>query len=181
MRSRLYCGRCWPPKCEYLLMWAFIVCSRARCILASDEGVVVRAWPAYCRPGVWKAEARATLFHSSACIYAHALLQWQRWRRLPPALYRALSTMTHILIVEDESEIAGYLRRGLAFEGYSAEIAANGLTARIRAAPCGSCPRGNRLRRAAAHSCRFSDRRIRSSRRACRPCPDRGNRRARVA
>ena len=33
--------------------------------------------------------------------------------------------MTHILIVEDESEIAGYLRRGLAFEGYSAEIAAN--------------------------------------------------------
>ena len=37
--------------------------------------------------------------------------------------------MTHILIVEDESEIAGYLRRGLAFEGYSAEIAANGLSA----------------------------------------------------
>jgi DNA-binding response OmpR family regulator len=34
--------------------------------------------------------------------------------------------MTHILIVEDESEIAGYLRRGLAFEGYSVEIAANG-------------------------------------------------------
>ena len=37
--------------------------------------------------------------------------------------------MTHILIVEDESEIAGYLRRGLAFEGYSAEIAVNGLSA----------------------------------------------------
>ncbi|MEP7189781.1 MAG: response regulator transcription factor, partial [Roseiflexaceae bacterium] len=37
--------------------------------------------------------------------------------------------MTHILIVEDESEIAGYLRRGLAFEGYSAEIAVNGLAA----------------------------------------------------
>ena len=37
--------------------------------------------------------------------------------------------MTHILIVEDEGEIAGYLRRGLAFEGYSAEIAANGLAA----------------------------------------------------
>src|SRR3954462_11575354 len=37
--------------------------------------------------------------------------------------------MTHILIVEDESEIAGYLRRGLAFEGYSAEIAANGSSA----------------------------------------------------
>src|SRR3954468_7239196 len=37
--------------------------------------------------------------------------------------------MTHILIVEDESEIAGYLRRGLAFEGYSVEIAANGLSA----------------------------------------------------
>jgi two-component system, OmpR family, response regulator MprA len=37
--------------------------------------------------------------------------------------------MTHILIVEDESEIAGYLRRGLAFEGYSAEIAANGMAA----------------------------------------------------
>jgi DNA-binding response OmpR family regulator len=37
--------------------------------------------------------------------------------------------MTHILIVEDENEIAGYLRRGLAFEGYSVEIAANGLSA----------------------------------------------------
>ena len=37
--------------------------------------------------------------------------------------------MTHILIVEDESEIAGYLRRGLAFEGYSVEIAANGTAA----------------------------------------------------
>src|SRR4029079_18686014 len=45
------------------------------------------------------------------------------------SLHQALSTMTHILIVEDESEIAGYLRRGLAFEGYSAEIAANGLSA----------------------------------------------------
>ncbi len=37
--------------------------------------------------------------------------------------------MPHILIVEDEGEIAGYLRRGLAFEGYSAEIAASGLSA----------------------------------------------------
>jgi DNA-binding response OmpR family regulator len=37
--------------------------------------------------------------------------------------------MTHVLIVEDESEIAGYLRRGLAFEGYSVEIAENGLAA----------------------------------------------------
>ncbi|MBK9710006.1 MAG: response regulator transcription factor [Kouleothrix sp.] len=37
--------------------------------------------------------------------------------------------MTHILIVEDESEIAGYLRRGLAFEGYSVEIAATGAAA----------------------------------------------------
>src|SRR3982750_3335957 len=41
----------------------------------------------------------------------------------------ARNIMTHILIVEDESEIAGYLRRGLAFEGYSDEIAANGLSA----------------------------------------------------
>jgi two-component system, OmpR family, response regulator MprA len=34
--------------------------------------------------------------------------------------------MSHILIVEDESEIAGYLRRGLAFEGYSVAITASG-------------------------------------------------------
>jgi two-component system response regulator MprA len=37
--------------------------------------------------------------------------------------------MSHILIVEDESEIAGYLRRGLAFEGYGVEIAENGTSA----------------------------------------------------
>ena len=37
--------------------------------------------------------------------------------------------MAHILIVEDESEIAGYLRRGLAFEGYSVTIASNGTDA----------------------------------------------------
>jgi DNA-binding response OmpR family regulator len=37
--------------------------------------------------------------------------------------------MTHILIVEDEAEIAGYLRRGLAFEGYGVEIAASGAEA----------------------------------------------------
>jgi DNA-binding response OmpR family regulator len=37
--------------------------------------------------------------------------------------------MPHILIVEDEGEIAGYLRRGLAFEGYSVEIVANGMDA----------------------------------------------------
>src|SRR5258705_11312005 len=66
---------------------------------------------------------------SAACIQALTLLQWQRWWRLPPALHQALSSMIHILIVEDESEIAGYLRRGLTFEGYSAEIAANGLSA----------------------------------------------------
>lgn len=35
----------------------------------------------------------------------------------------------HILIVEDENEIAGYLRRGLIFEGYSVDIAADGHTA----------------------------------------------------
>ncbi|HEU5015313.1 MAG TPA: response regulator transcription factor [Roseiflexaceae bacterium] len=35
----------------------------------------------------------------------------------------------HILIVEDEHEIAGYLRRGLAFEGFSVEIAADGVSA----------------------------------------------------
>ncbi|HMO59072.1 MAG TPA: response regulator transcription factor [Roseiflexaceae bacterium] len=34
--------------------------------------------------------------------------------------------MSHILVVEDEAEIAGYLRRGLAFEGFSVEIAADG-------------------------------------------------------
>lgn len=32
----------------------------------------------------------------------------------------------HIIIVEDEHEIASYLRRGLMFEGYSAEIATDG-------------------------------------------------------
>ncbi len=37
--------------------------------------------------------------------------------------------MSHILIVEDETEIAGYLRRGLVFEGFSVEIAANGVAA----------------------------------------------------
>ncbi|KPV48743.1 transcriptional regulator, partial [Kouleothrix aurantiaca] len=37
--------------------------------------------------------------------------------------------MSHILIVEDESEIAGYLRRGLAFEGFSVEIASTGTAA----------------------------------------------------
>jgi len=41
-------------------------------------------------------------------------------------LYKA---MTHILIVEDESEIAGYLRRGLTFEGFTAEIAPTGTAA----------------------------------------------------
>lgn len=34
--------------------------------------------------------------------------------------------MSTILIVEDEAEIAGYLRRGLTFEGYTVEIAADG-------------------------------------------------------
>ncbi|HWQ15110.1 MAG TPA: response regulator transcription factor [Roseiflexaceae bacterium] len=34
--------------------------------------------------------------------------------------------MAHLLIVEDEAEIAGYLRRGLTFEGYSVEVAADG-------------------------------------------------------
>ncbi|HNP88200.1 MAG: response regulator transcription factor [Chloroflexi bacterium SZAS-1] len=37
--------------------------------------------------------------------------------------------MSHILIVEDENEIAGYLRRGLAFEGFSVEIASTGTAA----------------------------------------------------
>jgi len=34
--------------------------------------------------------------------------------------------MNHILVVEDEAEIAGYLRRGLMFEGFSVEVAADG-------------------------------------------------------
>ncbi len=42
-------------------------------------------------------------------------------------------SMTHILIVEDESEIAGYLRRGLTFEGFTAEIAPTGTAALIAA------------------------------------------------
>ncbi len=36
------------------------------------------------------------------------------------------ATPAHILIVEDEPEIAGYLRRGLAFEGFSVQVAADG-------------------------------------------------------
>ncbi|MBC8076921.1 MAG: response regulator transcription factor [Chloroflexales bacterium] len=32
----------------------------------------------------------------------------------------------HILIIEDEAEIAGYLRRGLAFEGFGVEVASDG-------------------------------------------------------
>ncbi|GIV98261.1 MAG: DNA-binding response regulator [Herpetosiphonaceae bacterium] len=35
----------------------------------------------------------------------------------------------HILVVEDEAEIAGYLRRGLAFEGYNVEVAGDGPSA----------------------------------------------------
>lgn len=34
--------------------------------------------------------------------------------------------MTHVLIVEDEAEIAGFLRRGLILEGFTAEIAPDG-------------------------------------------------------
>src|SRR3712207_5678957 len=37
--------------------------------------------------------------------------------------------MSHILVVEDESEIAGYLRRGLTLEGYSVDTAASGAAA----------------------------------------------------
>ena len=33
-----------------------------------------------------------------------------------------------ILIIEDEAEIAGYLRRGLTMEGYQVEVAADGIT-----------------------------------------------------
>lgn len=35
-------------------------------------------------------------------------------------------SLSRILIVEDEKEIAGYLRRGLAFEGFAVEVAADG-------------------------------------------------------
>jgi two-component system response regulator MprA len=34
--------------------------------------------------------------------------------------------MTHVLIVEDEAEIAGFIRRGLALDGFTAEIATDG-------------------------------------------------------
>jgi DNA-binding response OmpR family regulator len=34
-----------------------------------------------------------------------------------------------ILVVEDEAEIAGYLRRGLVYEGYAVEVATNGAEA----------------------------------------------------
>ncbi len=34
--------------------------------------------------------------------------------------------MSRILVVEDEKEIAGYLRRGLAFEGFGGEVASDG-------------------------------------------------------
>lgn len=41
--------------------------------------------------------------------------------------------MTHILIVEDEAEIAGFLRRGLTLEGFTAEIAIDGNAAIVAA------------------------------------------------
>ncbi|MFO7166739.1 MAG: response regulator transcription factor [Chloroflexota bacterium] len=41
--------------------------------------------------------------------------------------------MSHILIVEDEAEIAGYLRRGLTFEGFTVEVAADGPSAIVAA------------------------------------------------
>jgi DNA-binding response OmpR family regulator len=41
--------------------------------------------------------------------------------------------MSHILVVEDEAEIAGYLRRGLSFEGFSVEIAPDGHAAIVAA------------------------------------------------
>jgi two-component system, OmpR family, response regulator MprA len=41
--------------------------------------------------------------------------------------------VTHILIVEDEAEIAGFLRRGLTLEGFTAEIAADGNAAIVAA------------------------------------------------
>lgn len=34
--------------------------------------------------------------------------------------------MTHLLVVEDEAEIAGYLRRGFLFEGFTVEVANDG-------------------------------------------------------
>jgi two-component system, OmpR family, response regulator MprA len=37
--------------------------------------------------------------------------------------------MSHVLIVEDEAEIAGYLRRGLTFEGFTVDVAADGPSA----------------------------------------------------
>ena len=37
--------------------------------------------------------------------------------------------MSHLLIVEDEAEIAGYLRRGLTFEGFTVEVATDGISA----------------------------------------------------
>jgi DNA-binding response OmpR family regulator len=37
--------------------------------------------------------------------------------------------MTQLLIVEDEAEIAGYLRRGLTFEGFTVDVASDGLAA----------------------------------------------------
>lgn len=40
-----------------------------------------------------------------------------------------MATHEHILVVEDEPEIAGYLRRGLTLEGYSVEVAADGAVA----------------------------------------------------
>jgi DNA-binding response OmpR family regulator len=41
--------------------------------------------------------------------------------------------MTHVLIIEDEPEIAGFLRRGLTLEGFTTEIASDGQAALIAA------------------------------------------------
>src|SRR5258706_3661638 len=46
------------------------------------------------------------------------------WRLAPDAEEYAVAH--RILIVEDEAEIADYLRRGLVFEGYAVELAGDG-------------------------------------------------------
>ncbi len=48
-------------------------------------------------------------------------------------VYQIGAAMTHILIVEDEAEIAGFLRRGLTLEGFTAEIATDGNAALVAA------------------------------------------------
>jgi len=47
----------------------------------------------------------------------------------PPAPIAPGTALAHLLVVEDEPSISGFVRRGLIFEGYSVDVAENGKVA----------------------------------------------------